>query len=69
MDKHYYESLYPVGSRVEIVSLANYEPNYPVGLQGRVTHIDDACGIHVAWDNGGSIALLPKDGDVFKRIS
>ena len=49
------------GDRVEIIELCNDEPNYPKGSQGTVLYLDDAKQIHVAWDNGGSIALVPQD--------
>lgn len=56
---------YPAGTRVELISFCNYEANYYSGLQGTVLSVDDAGGIHVAWDNGGSLALLPHEGDKF----
>lgn len=67
MTKEYYEKHYPEGTRVEIISLCNDEPNYPSGLKGTVELVDDACQIHVHWDNGGGIALLPEEGDKFKK--
>lgn len=66
--KEIYESRYPKGCRVKIIALANEEPHYPVGLEGTVDHVDDAGQIHVNWDNGGTIALLPME-DSFEKLS
>ncbi len=30
------------------------------GLRGVVTHIDDAAQIHVRWQNGSSLAIIPE---------
>lgn len=32
----------------------------PSGLTGTVEFIDDAKQIHVRWENGSSLALIPK---------
>lgn len=63
--KKYFELRYPEGTRVQILYLINDEPNYPRGTTGTVSFVDDACQIHCKWDNGGSIALLPLEGDEF----
>lgn len=49
------------GKKVRIVELCNDEKNYKPGDIGEVQHIDDAGGIHVRWDKGGDMALLPDD--------
>ena len=67
--KEFYQKTYPKGTRVEIIDLCNPEPFYPAGTRGTVKYVDDALQIHVTWDNGGSIALLPEEGDIFKIIS
>lgn len=55
------------GDRVEIISLGNYEPLYHPGDKGIVNFVDDAGSIHVHWDSGGSISLLP-ECDCWKKI-
>ena len=37
-----------------------YDPyrEMPVGMTGKVIHVDDAGGIHVAWSNGSTLAAL-----------
>jgi len=43
---------------------------YPVlpGTVGKVTHIDDAGSIHMRWENGSSLALIPEI-DSFQTVS
>ena len=37
-----------------------YDPyrEMPVGMTGKVIHVYDAGGIHVAWSNGSTLAAL-----------
>jgi hypothetical protein len=43
---------------------------YPIlpGTVGVVTHIDDAGSIHMRWENGSSLALIPEI-DSFQTVS
>lgn len=61
--KSYLEQLrkkYPVGTKLQLLSMRN--ETYPVlpGTVGEVTHIDDAGSIHMRWENGSSLALIPE---------
>lgn len=60
---------YPVGSRVELLS--NMEDPYgqgrKAGDKATVKFIDDIGQIHVSWDNGSSLALVPGI-DRFRKI-
>lgn len=38
------KSLYPVGTRIELISFCNYEEGMPTGLRGTVVGIDDNPG-------------------------
>ena len=64
---------YPVGTRLMVVEMAKcwspVEPFAPVpsGTVGSVDHIDDMGHIHMNWDMGESLALIPAV-DQFKRI-
>lgn len=55
------EEMYPVGSRVQ---LEHMEPDpyskLKPGDTGTVLMIDDAGGLHISWDRGGSLALIYK---------
>lgn len=39
----------------------------PSGLKGKVCYVDDAGQIHVNWENGSSLAVLP-GVDSFHKI-
>lgn len=55
------------GSTVSLVEMKD-EPQMPPGLKGTVKHIDDARQIHVKWENGSNLALIP-GVDRFEVIS
>lgn len=38
------------------------------GSEGTISHVDDACTIHVNWDNGSTLGLVP-DEDSWEIIS
>ena len=68
--KSYLEQLrkkYPVGIKLQLISMRNEK--YPVlpGTVGEVTHIDDAGSIHMRWENGSSLSLIP-EVDSFKAV-
>ena len=58
---------YPKGTRIQLGYMKDdYSPLTP-GSEGTVTHVDDAGQIHMAWDSGSSLALIPGE-DVFTKI-
>ena len=56
---------YPIGSRLELDYME--EPGMPPGLKGIVDHIDDQGQLHMIWENGRSLALIP-GADRFHRL-
>ena len=69
-NKGYLEQLrkqYPVGTRIQLISMR--DEKYPVlpGTVGEVTHIDDMGSIHMKWENGSSLAIIP-EVDSFKVV-
>jgi hypothetical protein len=56
---------YPVGTRIELRSLCNYEEGMPTGLKGTVVGVDDQPALLMEWDNGRSLSILPDEDDVF----
>ena len=56
-NKKYIEQLrkkYPVGTKIQLISMR--DETYPVlpGTIGEVTYIDDIGSIHMKWENGSS---------------
>lgn len=50
--------LVPPGTRVKLIHMDDvYAP--PDGALGTIKAVDDVCQIHVIWDTGGSLALIP----------
>jgi DNA-directed RNA polymerase subunit M/transcription elongation factor TFIIS len=48
---------YQPGIRIRLLSMER-EPQMPQGLTGTVTFVDDAGQIHVAWEDGSSLAII-----------
>ena len=46
------------GARVRLVSMDDMQAP-PAGTEGTVQYVDDAGTIHVQWDTGGSLGLVP----------
>ena len=59
---------YPIGTKIQLISMR--DEKYPIlpGTIGEVTHIDDAGSIHMRWENGSSLALIPEI-DSFQIVS
>lgn len=49
---------YPCGCRVELVSMDDAQAP-PKGTKGKVIYVDDAGTIHVAWDTGSTLGIVP----------
>lgn len=57
---------YKKGTRIRCLYMNDpYQP-VPQGMTGTVTAIDDAGTIHVHWDNGSSLGLIPGI-DIFEK--
>ena len=49
---------YPAGCTVVLEEMNDPYRDMPAGMTGKVIHVDDAGGIHVAWSNGSTLAAL-----------
>lgn len=51
---------YPIGTKIQLISMR--DEKYPIlpGTIGEVTHIDDLGSIHMKWQNGSSLAIIPE---------
>ena len=58
---------YPKGTRVQLISMEDPYAPVPPGTEGEVAFVDDAGSIHMKWDNGSSLALIPGE-DSFRVL-
>lgn len=49
---------YPTGTIVKLITMNDVQ-SPPVGTIGEVTLIDDMGSVHVNWQNGSTLALIP----------
>ena len=58
---------YPPGTRI---MLDHMDDNWavPRGTRGSVTQVDDAGTIHMKWDNGRSLGIVPQV-DQFRKLT
>ena len=62
-NKAYLEQLrkqYPKGTKLQMITMGNEKYPVPPGTVGEVTYIDDIGSIHMKWENGSSLAIIPK---------
>lgn len=59
--------MYPKGTRIRLTEMEG-EEKLPCGTEGTVINVDDMGQIHVAWETGSSLALIP-ELDRFEAIS
>lgn len=51
---------YPVGSRIELLSMGNDDPKpIPNGTRGIIKSVDDMANIIVIWDSGRQLGVIP----------
>jgi hypothetical protein len=51
---------YPAGTKIRLIFMADEAYPVPPGTIGEVTHVDDIGNVHVRWQNGSSLALIPE---------
>ena len=63
-----YKAEYPPGTRVVLHHMD--DPYAPVesGTRGMVKHVDDAGQLHMQWDNGRTLPLVPGE-DSFRKLT
>jgi len=58
---------YPPGTRIELINMNDPYSPVPAGTQGTVDHVDDGGALHMAWDNGRTLGVIPGE-DQFKVL-
>ena len=63
-----YKEAYPPGTRLMLLCMN--DPHHPVesGTRGTVEHVDDMGTIHMRWDHGRGLGLVPGE-DEFRRLT
>lgn len=59
---------YPPGTRLELQSMDDPYTKILPGTRGTVLCVDDIGTIHIRWDNGSSLGLIP-GVDRFRRLT
>ncbi len=59
---------YPPGTRLMLISMDDPYAPIPSGTRGTVEHVDDAAQIHMHWDNGRTLAIVPGE-DSFRKLT
>lgn len=59
---------YPPGTRIELLGMEDpFSPIAP-GTRGTVDLVDDAGQLHMRWDNGRRLAVIPGE-DSFRKLT
>lgn len=58
---------YSKGTTIKLIEMINDPAPVPSGTIGTVTDVDDAGSIHVEWENGRTLAVIPGT-DKFTKI-
>lgn len=59
---------YPKGTRIELIQMGDDPRPVEPGTRGAVTCVDDMGSIHMLWDNGRTLALIPGE-DSFRKLT
>ena len=57
---------YPPGTRLELIEMGDDPRPVASGTRGTVKVVDDMGSIHMQWDNGRTLALIPGE-DRFRK--
>lgn len=64
----WYKSQYPRGIRLQLIDMEDRYSPVPSGMRGTVQLVDDAGQIHMIWDNGRTLAIIP-EVDHFRKLN
>lgn len=60
MDVNLIKAKYTKGTRIELIKMDDPYAPVPSGTKGTVDFVDDMGTIHMIWDNGRTLALIPE---------
>ena len=63
-----YREAYPPGTRIVLLETSETLQPVPLGTRGTVAFIDDMCQLHMKWDNGRTLAVIPGE-DSFRKLT
>lgn len=67
MDVQRIKDKYTKGTRIRLIQMNDMYATLSSGLEGTVDYVDDVGTIHMRWDNGSSLGLIPGE-DTFTVI-
>lgn len=62
------KAAYPAGTRIELIRMDDRWSSLKAGDRGTVQTVDDAGTIHMRWDSGSGLGLVPGE-DAFMVVS
>lgn len=63
-----YKDAYPPGTRIVLNHMSDPYHPVPEGMRGTVRVVDDMGTIHMNWDNGRTLGLVPGE-DSFRKLT
>lgn len=62
------KKLYPLGTRIELISMKDPYAPVPAGTRGTVKFVDSMGTIFPEWDNNRTIGIVPSE-DSFRKLT
>lgn len=62
------KQMYPPGTRLKLIAMGEDPLPIPPGTRGTVSYVDDMGTIHMNWDNGRTLGLVPGE-DYFRNLT
>ena len=59
--------IYPTGTRLKLIHMEDSQ-SVPTGTKGTVDYVDDGGNVHMKWDNGRTLAIVPQV-DKFRMLT
>lgn len=63
-----YKEQYPPGTRIVLNHMDDPYSPIPEGMRGTVGHVDDMGTLHMNWDNGRTLGVVPGE-DSFRKLT